>query len=50
MEKNTGNSKNEELVIYSIVNSLCEIKGVDFVQFLIDGKKMNEWFSEEEEE
>lgn len=43
VEKNTGNSKNEELVIYSIVNSLCEIKGVDFVQFLIDGKKIEKF-------
>jgi len=36
IEKNTGN---EKLTIYSIVNSLCELDGVNSVQFLIDGKK-----------
>jgi len=40
VEKNTGNGKNEELIIYSIVNSLCEIDGVNSVQFLVDGKKI----------
>lgn len=36
IEKNIGN---EKLTIYSIVNSLCELDGVDSVQFFIDGKK-----------
>lgn len=36
IEKNIGN---EKLTIYSIVNSLCELDGVDSVQFLVDGKK-----------
>ncbi len=45
VEKNTGNGKNEELIIYSIVNSLCEIDNVDFVQFLVDGKKIDRFGS-----
>lgn len=40
VEKNSGNEKTEKLIIYSIVNSLCEIDGVNSVQFLIDGKKI----------
>lgn len=32
-------SKNQELMVYSIVNSLTQRNGVDCVQFLIDGKK-----------
>ncbi len=39
IEKNAKDDTNNELVIYSIVNSLCELKDVNFVQFLIDGKK-----------
>ena len=39
VEKNTGNPANEKLIIYSIVNSICELRNVNFVQFLIDGKK-----------
>lgn len=39
IEKNSGNSANEKLIIYSIVNSLCELQNVNFVQFLVDGKK-----------
>lgn len=42
-EKNTGDSIKEKLVIYSIVNSLCEIKGVNFVQFFVDGKKTDKF-------
>ena len=45
VEKNTGNGKNEELIIYSIVNSLCEIDGVNSVQFLVDGKKIESFGS-----
>lgn len=45
IEKNTGNPANEELVIYSVVNSLCQIKGVNFVQFLVDGKKTEQFGS-----
>lgn len=36
VEKNIGN---EKLAAYSIVNSLCELDGVDSIQFLVDGKK-----------
>ncbi len=45
VEKNTGNEKRENLIIYSIVNSLCEINGVNSVQFLIDGKKIEKFGS-----
>ncbi|MBR3791189.1 MAG: GerMN domain-containing protein [Clostridia bacterium] len=40
VEKNSGNEKTEKLIIYSIVNSLCELDGVNSVQFLIDGMKI----------
>lgn len=36
IEKNQSSGK---FTIYSIVNSLCELDGVDSVQFLVDGKK-----------
>lgn len=39
IEKNSGDEKKEKLIIYSIVNSLCDVDGIDSVQFLIDGKK-----------
>ncbi len=31
---------NERMAIYSVVNTLCGLDGVDKVQFLIDGKKI----------
>jgi len=31
---------NEQLAIYSVVNTLCSLDGVDEVQFLIDGQKV----------
>lgn len=45
VEKNTGNPEMENLVIYSIVNSLCEIDGVQSVSFLVDGKKIEKFGS-----
>lgn len=45
IEKNSGNPANEKLIIYSIVNSLCELRNVNFVQFLIDGKKTDKFGS-----
>ena len=44
-EKNSGSSVNERLIIYSIVDSLCELKDVSYVQFLIDGKKTDKFGS-----
>lgn len=41
LEKNLKNNPSDRLVIYSIVNSLCELKNVSFVQFLVDGKKLD---------
>lgn len=38
-KKRFSSKELRELMIYSIVNSLTEISGVDCVQFLIDGKK-----------
>ncbi len=43
VEKNAKDNTNDELVIYSIVNSLCELKDVSFVQFLVDGKKIEKF-------
>lgn len=45
IEKNTGSAKNEELILYSIVDSLCEIPSVKSVQFLVDGKKVENFGS-----
>ena len=38
-KKSFSSKESRELMIYSIVNSLTEINGIDCVQFLIDGKK-----------
>lgn len=35
----SGGENQEKLTIYSLVNSLCRISGIDYVQILIDGKK-----------
>lgn len=43
VEKNSGDIKKEKLIIYSIVNSLCEIDTVSSVQFLVDGKKIEKF-------
>lgn len=40
--KHNGGERAELLTIYSIVNSLCELEQVDKVQFLIEGKKLDE--------
>ncbi len=45
IEKNSGKSVNEKLIIYSIVDSLCELKDINYVQFLIDGKKTDKFGS-----
>ncbi len=37
--KNNVGSSGEQLTIYSIVNSLTELSGIDKVQFLIEGEK-----------
>ncbi|MGN0135811.1 GerMN domain-containing protein [Anaerotignum sp.] len=41
--KHSGGKKEELLTVYSIVNSLCELDYVDKVQFLIEGKKLDEF-------
>lgn len=41
--KNSGGSAKETLAVYSIVNSLTELDEVNSVQFLIDGKKIDEF-------
>jgi len=38
IEKHQGGKKNEQLTLYSIVNTLTEIKDIKSVQFKIDGK------------
>ncbi|MEG0729729.1 MAG: GerMN domain-containing protein, partial [Cetobacterium sp.] len=35
-----GDAKEELLVIYSFVNTICNLGGVDRVKFLIDGKSV----------
>lgn len=40
-KKSVSSKVSRELMIYSIVNSLTERSGVDCVQFLVDGKKID---------
>lgn len=37
-----NNETHERLMLYSIVNSLTSIEGIDMVKFLFDGKEKNE--------
>lgn len=39
VSRHTGGTASEQLTIYSIVNTLTELTGVDKVQFLIEGQK-----------
>lgn len=41
--KHSGGEMAEKLTIYSIVNSLCELDHIDKVQFLIEGKKVDQF-------
>lgn len=41
--KHIDGEKAELLTVYSIVNSLCELDHIDKVQFLIEGKKLDEF-------
>lgn len=41
--KHMGGERAEQLTIYSIVNSLCELDHIDKVQFLIEGKKVDQF-------
>ena len=43
VSKHSGNELEEKLTIYSIVNSLCELDHIDKVQFLIEGKKVDQF-------
>ncbi len=43
IEKHQGGKKNEQLTLYSIVNTLTELKDVKSVQFRIDGKVKKEF-------
>lgn len=43
VENHGGGSSGEEITVYSIVNSLTELKDVGEVQFLIEGKKLEEY-------
>lgn len=40
LTKPAADSVSETMVVYSIVNSLCELDNVDKVQFLVDGEKI----------
>lgn len=41
LSKNNGSPKHNKSVIYSIVNSLCELENIAQVQFLFEGKKID---------
>lgn len=43
LDRNSGSGAKESFAVYSIVNSLTEIDAVNAVQFLIEGKKVNEF-------
>ncbi len=43
IDKHKGGKKNEQLTLYSIVNTLTEIKDINTVQFKIDGKVKKEF-------
>ena len=43
VSKHSGGEMAEKLTIYSIVNSLCELDHIDKVQFLIEGKKVDQF-------
>lgn len=45
VSKNSGESKKDDLVIYSIVNSLTALEHIKEVQFLVEGKKISEFGS-----
>ena len=46
VSKHSGGEMEEKLTIYSIVNSLCEVDYIDKVQFLIEGKKVDQFKGE----
>lgn len=41
LDRNSGSDAKENIAVYSIVNSLTELDGVNAVQFLIDGQKVS---------
>lgn len=43
IDKHPGGKKNEQLTLYSIVNTLTEIKDIKSVQFKVDGKVKKEY-------
>lgn len=45
ISENSGNADHERLVIYSIVNSLTELKTISRVQFYMDGKRIDSFGS-----
>lgn len=43
IEKNSGTAEKEKLTVFSIVNSLTELENIERVQFLIDGKRVDDF-------
>ena len=43
MSLNAGSEEKGKLAVFSIVNSLTELDNIGRVQFLIDGKKVDEF-------
>lgn len=43
IDKNSGSADKEKMTIYSIVDSLTELETIERVQFLMDGKKVNDF-------
>ncbi len=45
LDDNSGKNEHEKLVIYSIVNSLTELKTISSVQFYMDGRRVDKFGS-----
>lgn len=45
IDKNSGDEQKEKIAVYSIVDSLTEIKNIKRIQFLMDGKKVDKFGS-----
>lgn len=43
VDKNTSSPEKDQLAIFAVVNSMTELDGVDRVQFLVDGKRVEKF-------
>lgn len=43
LDKNSGSAEKEKMIVFSIVDSLTELDAIDRVQFLMDGKRVQDF-------